>query len=235
MSVKSSTSFLDLPAELRFKVYHFINEMNDVPMSAFKGLYLSCHQTKKEMDIECIERIRRTITQAWDHESSACILELSKTFTKARAAKIIIPAAIASSASGNDLLIVKCLASLPLDTIILSLRHQDDHDDIVRRGVNRDFQSYIHRAGIYQEDLTRSLRIGKLVFEDAAYLRGVDSVYSQTLCFGVSRVAGWANIRECEYLADSSGSMLRRITRARLTDVEQWRKQWFEGRVVSWV
>ena len=235
MSVKSSTSFLDLPAELRFKVYHFINEMNDVPMSAFKGLYLSCHQTKEEMDTECIERIRRTITQAWDHESSSCILEISKTFAKARAAKITIPAAAVSSASGNDLLIVKCLASLPLDAIILSLQHQDDHDDLARRRVNRDFHWYMCLAGVYREDLNRSLRIGKLVFEDAAYMRTDDYVDEWEPCVGVSRVAGWADIVEYEYLVGQNYPTLQRITRARLTDIERWEKQWLEGRVVSWV
>ncbi|KAF2826882.1 hypothetical protein CC86DRAFT_291469, partial [Ophiobolus disseminans] len=57
-----ATSFLDLPAEIRFEIYHIINGSNDSPMSSFKGLYLSCKQTKGEMDIECTQQIRRSIT-----------------------------------------------------------------------------------------------------------------------------------------------------------------------------
>lgn len=47
------TSFLDLPLELRYQVYSYTAIPRSTYFSTYHGLYLSCHQARNEMNLEC--------------------------------------------------------------------------------------------------------------------------------------------------------------------------------------
>jgi hypothetical protein len=52
------SSFLDLPAELRYQIYGYIAIPDTAPLSSYAGLYLSCRQIRLEMESECIKVFR---------------------------------------------------------------------------------------------------------------------------------------------------------------------------------
>jgi hypothetical protein len=60
----SSSSFRDLPTELRFEIYEYMNPtIADFHTSQYAGLYLSCQQVRREMDAEC----EKPFMEALDH------------------------------------------------------------------------------------------------------------------------------------------------------------------------
>jgi hypothetical protein len=60
------SSFLDLPAELRYQIYGYIAIPDTAPLSSYAGLYLSCRQIRLEMDSECIKVFRAYLTTLQD-------------------------------------------------------------------------------------------------------------------------------------------------------------------------
>jgi hypothetical protein len=72
-------SFLDLPAELRLRIYGLIATPTNAPFSAYHGLYLSCRQIAAELDHEAPKILKSFVS---DLES--CIpgaqLTISTTF-----------------------------------------------------------------------------------------------------------------------------------------------------------
>jgi hypothetical protein len=238
MAQQSFLDFFALPTELRFEVYHIINEANDVPMSAFKGLYQSCRQAKDEMDAECVQRICQTITNAWTIDNSAFVLQLPSSFAAARVVSVTIPSTALpepSTAPSADIVVIHQLAHLPLDALTITFRPDDGHDNAKRRRLNILFHNYTYRIW-WKERHTHAIRAHKMVFVDSAASETDGRPGGYVPCFGMADDGGsWGVIAEEGYLEESGGRPLRRITRADSADIELWEKAWLENKVKSWV
>jgi hypothetical protein len=238
MALQSVLDFFALPTELRFEVYHIINDANDVPMSAFKGLYQSCRQAKDEMDAECVQKIRQTVTKAWTIDNSDFVLQLPSNFAAARVVSVTIPSTVLpepSTTPSADLAAVDQLAYLPLDALTITFRPDDGHDNTERRRFNILFHNYTYRIW-WKERHTYAMRAHKMVFVDSAASETGGKPGGYVPCFGKADDGGsWGVVAEEGYIIESGGRPLRRITRAGSADIEIWEKSWLETKVKGWV
>jgi hypothetical protein len=56
-------SFFQLPAEIRVDIYGLMALPFEVPVSEYRGLYMSCRQVKMEMDYECSKVLEKYVTK----------------------------------------------------------------------------------------------------------------------------------------------------------------------------
>ena len=56
-------TFLALPTELRFQIYGYLCDIRTTPFSAYRGLYLSCHAIKAELDNEGGRLVRTDLSR----------------------------------------------------------------------------------------------------------------------------------------------------------------------------
>ena len=56
-------TFLTLPTELRFQIYGYLCDIRTTPFSAYRGLYLSCHAIKAELDNEGGRLVRADLSR----------------------------------------------------------------------------------------------------------------------------------------------------------------------------
>ena len=73
MALVQPTSFLTLPAELRYCVYKYLSPV-EAPLSAYRGLFLACRQIHAEMESECFKNWVEWLTETnnrWKNEQAA--------------------------------------------------------------------------------------------------------------------------------------------------------------------
>jgi hypothetical protein len=73
---------LELPLELRNQIYAIIATPTEAPFFEYKGLYLSCHQIKEEMDSECPKAFEEHLIQVHEYygAKNSTLLTLDTNF-----------------------------------------------------------------------------------------------------------------------------------------------------------
>lgn len=95
-SIATKTPFLDLPAEIRIKIYDIIAVPTDGPLRDYKGLYLACRQIKEEMDHEVVQSMARYL-KGWkakwaeNPSTSGITMTIPATFSATRRVVIDLP------------------------------------------------------------------------------------------------------------------------------------------------
>jgi hypothetical protein len=234
MNLQSKASFLSLPAELRFEVYATINAINDIPMSDFKGLYLSCWEVKAEMDKECTVKMGRAITKAWNEDASGLYFELPKTFATARQLQLLMPGAVLPE-DGIDphptldvirrlaglVDIVGRLAGLLLESLTIILIH--DKEASQQYTSQCDFLLFSERIFNSLEVMEPEPLLRMIVYKHTEFpppSAKLDLSPSFEL-FEPRKIAGWNKLFQSD-VAAHYGLMIGDIVQARMTDIKKW-------------
>ena len=115
--------FLDLPAKLRLEVYDWLMADNKVPISTFKGLYLSCHQIKEEMDDACVKQPSQILQRILDEDAYNFEFIPPKKFSKARQVFISLPASQLALYENPKTVNLYKFSALPLESLTIKLTY----------------------------------------------------------------------------------------------------------------
>lgn len=166
MEAQSTFRFLDLPAELRIKVYNAINMNNAVPMSMFKGLYWSCRQVKDEMHYECTQKMESMVTAAATSGALHLDLTLYGDFEAVREVVVGLDAAVFDRKGPIDHMPIVRLAELPLEVLGIVISDQATTISSVQRRILRFVKHCC--LGISHSS---AVRVPTLQFEDSNAVR----------------------------------------------------------------
>jgi hypothetical protein len=138
MAPQLAVGFLDLPSELRIKIYQAINMMNTVPMDEFIGLYESCRLVQKEMDYECTAKTDRMVADALTPTNLSLSVQLLSRFDLSRMVWVDLDAAILAHdepPTASDAMPFVRLARLPLESLTVRIANRQDTSSMTQKNI----------------------------------------------------------------------------------------------------
>jgi hypothetical protein len=138
-------------------------------MSTFKGLYLSCHQIKEEMDDACIKRPSQIIQRILDEDAYNFVFIPSKTFSKARQVPISLPASQLAFYENPKTANFYKLSALPFESLTIRITYTNalESDDFAASIKFHRYARIIRKESVEKR---AEPAVREVVFEDTTML-----------------------------------------------------------------